>query len=86
METLERLRAAPDGEQQKFDVAGALRLLALYGKGSGKDDGARTIRDEQTIMAAIDAKLDRIRARQENVARMLENEGVNTPILPGGDG
>lgn len=85
METLHRLRAGTGKDDPKFDIANALRILALHKDAAERSRGTREHGDEEAILASIDAKLDRMRAREENVTRLLNSEGVSGPRLSGGN-
>lgn len=85
METLGRLRMGVGKDEPKYDLANALRLLSLHRDRGQRERGEGEQRDEAAIIASIDAKLERIRARQENVARLLHEEGINAPRLSGGN-
>ena len=85
LETLHRLRMGTAKDDPKFDIANALRILALHRETAARERSGTDSRDEEEVLAAIDAKLERIRARQDNATRILIDEGVSTPRLPGGD-
>lgn len=85
LETLHRLRAGTGKDDPKFDIANALRILALHKDAVAQERGGRETRDEEAILASIDAKLERMRAREENVARLLRDDGVSAPRLSGGN-
>lgn len=85
LETLHRLRTGTGKEDAKFDIANAMRILALHKDAvAGERDGQDT-RNEEALFASIDAKLARFRAREENVTRMLDDEGVSAPRMSGAD-
>ena len=85
METLHRLRMGTPKDEPKFDIGAALRILALHRETIALERSGRPDRDEEAILASIDAKLARIRSREKNVTRMLSEEGVNAPRCPGVD-
>lgn len=85
METLHRLRMGTGKDDPKFDIANALRILALHKDSVAQARAGREVRDEEAILASIDAKLEKMRAREENVTRMLTNDGVSGPQMSGGD-
>lgn len=70
METLHRLRVGTDGER-KFDIANALRLLALHKDTVARERALRGDEDEEAILASIDAKIEAMRKREEEAARLL---------------
>ena len=86
LETLERLRMGTDKDAPKFDIANALRLLALHKDRAGAEQAHMVDRNEEEIFASIDAKLAQFRAREENVARMLSEDGIGQPQATGGNG
>ncbi len=85
METLHRLRAGTAKDEAKFDIANAMRIIALHKQALANDQADPKTRDEETIFASIDAKLARFRAREQNVTRMLHEEGVSSPQSPSWD-
>lgn len=66
MELLAHLRSgesgAPDAKR-KFDVATALRCLTAHRESVAREKGRRTLADEVATIAAINAKIDVLRAR-----------------------
>lgn len=85
METLCRLRSGTGPDERKVDLANALRLLSLHRNRAEHQSAQRETRDEAAIFAAIDEQLDRIRARHENVSRLLREDGVSAVRIPGGN-
>ncbi len=85
METLRRLRVGTGKDDPKYDIANALRILALHKGTVAEERSAGDERDEDALIASLDAKLARIRAREENVTRILQEEGVSAPRLSGAD-
>lgn len=71
METLYRLRMGTAGSEPKFDIANALRLLALHRDTAARERVLRTVQDEDAILASLDAKIEAMRAREEKAARLL---------------
>ena len=71
MEMLGRLRegrledVAPDGTKRKFDIGTAFRCLIAHRETVAREKGRRTLAEEVTTMASINAKIDRLRERQE---------------------
>ena len=85
LETLHRLRMGTGKDDPKFDIANALRLIAVHKETLTQEQSGKGERDEEAIIASLDAKLARIRAREENVTRMLHEEGVSAPRLSSAD-
>lgn len=85
LETLQRLRMGTGKDDAKFDIANAMRMLALHKDALASERAEHETRDEEALYASIDAKLARIRAREENVTRMLDEEGVSGPRLSDAD-
>jgi hypothetical protein len=82
METLYRLRNGTGKDDPKFDIANALRLLGIH-RDTVAADRQTVDRDESSILASIDAKIEKMQAREKNVTRLLHQDGVRTPKLPG---
>ena len=82
METLYRLRNGTGKDDPKFDLANALRLLGIH-RDSVAGERQTGERDESAILASIDAKFEKMQAREKNVTRLLHQDGVRTPKLPG---
>ncbi|TIX49390.1 hypothetical protein [Alteraurantiacibacter aquimixticola] len=66
METLHRLRMGVDSgkEDRKFDIANALRLLSLHSQTVAHERAQRSQQDEDEVLAALNAKIDAMRARE----------------------
>ena len=76
METLHRLRMGTAKDDPKFDIANALRLLVLHKETVARERARREARDEDAILASINAKIDAMSAREKEVAQMLaEDDG-----------
>ncbi|HSG33610.1 MAG TPA: hypothetical protein VLA37_03685 [Sphingomonadaceae bacterium] len=71
METLHRLRMGTAKDDPKFDIANALRLLALHKETVARERALREDEDEDAILASLDAKIEAMRAREEEAARIL---------------
>ena len=80
METLHRLRAGTAKEEPKFDIANALRMLAIHRETAARERARVETRDEEAILASIDAKIAKIRVREDNAVRLLAQEGVPLPL------
>ena len=75
MELLQHLRGGQGADEEgavaakapgrKFDVATAFRCLAAHRDNVAKEKGRRTLADEVATIAAIDAKIDRLRLNQQ---------------------
>lgn len=55
--------AGTDDAKRKFDVATALRCLTAHRESVAREKGRRTLADEVATIAAINAKIDAMRAR-----------------------
>lgn len=68
MELLAHLRGGEDGggggaDKRKFDTAAALRCLTAHRESVAREKGRRTLAEEAATIAAINAKIDALRAR-----------------------
>ena len=82
LETLFRLRNGIGKDDPKFDLANALRLLGMHRDTVAGAD-RKSDRNESEILASIDAKIERMQAREKNVTRLLRQDGVRTPKTHG---
>lgn len=73
MELLGRLRSgdAAETDKGKFDTAAALRCLAAHRDSVAREKGRRTLAEEVTTIAAINAKIDQLRLNGEAGARAM---------------
>jgi len=71
LETLHRLRMGTGKDDPKFDIGNALRLLALHKETVARERALRDDEDEDAILASLDAKIEAMRAREEEAARLL---------------
>ena len=88
IDLLERLRtgrledAGEDGSRRKFDVSAAFRCISAHRDTVLREKARRSLSDEVTTMAAINAKIDAMRARQEQaIALAAKRAGVALPTL-----
>ena len=58
-------------DDPKFDIGNALRLLALHKETVARERALRDDEDEDAILASLDAKIEAMRAREEEAARLL---------------
>ena len=69
MQLLEHLRHGETGgandAKRKFDTAGALRCLTAHREAVAREKGRRTLAGEVTTIAAINAKIDALRAQRK---------------------
>lgn len=65
METVYRLRIGAEKDERKFDTANALRLLAFHRDNVLRERARQADEDEEAVLASINAKIDRMRARQK---------------------
>lgn len=71
METLHRLRTGVGKDDNKFDIANALRLLTLHRESVAHEQAIRSHQDEGSVLAALNAKIDAMRAREAEVTHLL---------------
>lgn len=76
METLRRLREGVPADGPKFDIANALRLLTLHRETVAKEKARQGKRDKATVLAGLNAKLDRMRERRAAAEKLLQEQGV----------
>ena len=76
METLFRLRAGTGKDDNKFDIANALRLLMLHRETVAQQRALREEEDEESVLASLNAKIDKMREREAAVKQMLREEGM----------
>ncbi|WP_120076404.1 hypothetical protein [Aurantiacibacter odishensis] len=76
METLQRLRFGTPPGETKFDIANALRLLAAHREAAAKEKARQGSRDKATVLAGLNAKLDRMRERRAAAEKLLKEDGV----------
>jgi hypothetical protein len=80
MELLGRLRAGENGEavhgsapdKRKFDTAAALRCLAAHRESVAREKGRRALAEEVATIAAINAKIDRLRLASEESEQAIK--------------
>ena len=76
MELLSRLREGrledvdADGNRRKFDIGTAFRCLIAHRETVAREKGRATLDDEVATMKSINAKIDEIRRREEEAARL----------------
>ncbi len=84
METLHRLRMGTGKDDPKFDIAAALRLLALHRETVARERAFREDEDEQAVLDSIDSFIEDMRQRRAaNAAILLAPDGDDPD---GGDG
>lgn len=74
METLYRLRNGAGEGDKKFDIANALRLLAMHRDTVARHRAARDEVSEESVLKKLNAKIEEIRQRE---AKMLEDKSGN---------
>ena len=86
MELLERLRTGrledelPDGTKRKFDIGTAFKCISAHRDTVLREKARRSLSDEVTTMAAINAKIDAMRARQDQaIALAAKRAGIVVP-------
>lgn len=68
LETLERLRFGTGKDDPKFDIANALRLLAIHKESAAREMARLSQDDEEIILASLNAKIDTMRAQEADAA------------------
>lgn len=74
METLHRLRVGTGKDDNKFDVANALRLLMMHRETAAREKALRSHEDKATVLATLNAKIEAMRSREAEVRQMLQND------------
>lgn len=95
MELLAHLRSqdagagetAAEGAKRKLDVAAALRCLTAHRESVAREKGRRTLAEETATIAAINAKIDALRARakESDVAIRAARKDLEKRIGRGGE-
>lgn len=76
MELLARLRSGrledtdEEGNRRKFDIGTAFRCLAAHRENVLREKGRKLMSEEVATIAAINAKIDAMRAREERAAAL----------------
>ena len=76
METLQRLRFGTGPDDKKFDIPNALRLLAAHKESAAREKARRGKRDKATVLASLNAKLDKMRERKAAAEKLLAENGA----------
>lgn len=76
LETLRRLREGVPADGPKFDIANALRLLALHRQTVAREREMFENADEASVLEALNAKLDSMRRNELAFAAALEAEAA----------
>lgn len=84
LETLQRLRFGTGSDEAKFDIANALRLLAAHRESAAREKARRGKRDRETVLASLNAKLDRMRVRKAAAERLFAQEETTGAARDGG--
>lgn len=85
MELLARLRSGrledtdEDGTRRKFDIGTAFRCLAAHRENVLREKGRKIMADEVATIAAINARIDEMQAREERAAA-LEAKRQGRPV------
>ena len=74
LETLHRLRMGVGKDDNKFDIANALRLLMLHKETVARERALRGSEDEESVLASLNAKIDAMREREAEVKLMLAED------------
>lgn len=74
METLHRLRAGTGKDDNKFDIANALRLLTLHRDTVAHQRALQDEVDEESVLESLNAKIDLMRQRDAAMKQMQAEE------------
>jgi len=85
LETLYRLRHGVGKDDNKFDVANALRLLMLHRETEAHERAKHAQQDEESVLETLNAKIDAMRKREAEVKAMLLEDGTTMPDTDGSD-
>ncbi len=85
METLHRLRSGSSKDDNRFDMASALRLLALHRETIVRDGSRASTGPEEgeNYLAKLSAKLELMRTREAEVQQLLLEDGRAEPEIRG---
>ncbi len=73
METLHRLRMGTSKDDNKFDAANALRLLALHRESVAREKARQSEASEEDVLASLDAKIQALRDHELECADALKS-------------
>jgi len=79
METLHRLRVGTGKDDNKFDIANALRLLMHHRETVARERALRGREDKDSVLASLNAKIDAMRTREAEVKQMLRQDSNGQP-------
>ena len=74
METVYRLRMGTAKDAPNYDIPNTLRLLGLHRETVARERALREEDDEDAILASLDAKIDAMREREAQAARLLAED------------
>lgn len=74
LETLHRLRAGTGKDENKFDIANALRLLTLHRETVARHRAMSVEEDEESVLESLNAKIDLMRQRDAEMKQILLEE------------
>ena len=81
METLHRLRVGTGKDDNKFDIANAMRLLMLHRENVAQQRALRSLQDKGSVLASLNAKIEAMRTREAAVRKMLAKDATGAQIL-----
>jgi len=88
METLHRLRVGTGKDDNKFDIANALRLLALHRESVAREKARQSEASEEDVLASLDAKIQALRDHETQRAAALKAaapDALTSDALDGDD-
>lgn len=86
LETLHRLRYGTEADGPKFDIANSLRLLAMHRETVARERARLADTDEEVVLASLNAKLDAMRHREDQLQTRLTEDETRTPAGSHGEG
>lgn len=85
LETLYRLRTGTGKDDNKFDIANALRLLMLHRETIARARAERDQQDEESVLATLSAKIRAMREGELQVQQLLAEENAANEASYDGD-
>ncbi len=72
LETLDRLRHGTKADGPKYDIANALRLLAMHRESVTKHRALKAANNEEAMIRSINAKISTLRKVEQTAVRTIE--------------
>lgn len=74
METLQRLRHGTAKDDNRYDIANALRLLSLHRETVAREKALRGAGDKESVLERLNAKIELMRQREAEMKQILIEE------------